>query len=90
VAISLRDRLIPRRTFINKILKVAEQSGVSFQLEVESSGSSDAREINASAYPVDWCFIGAPEENVHSPREKVYKFDILSMLEMYQVLFDAL
>ncbi|WP_017732793.1 M20/M25/M40 family metallo-hydrolase [Nafulsella turpanensis] len=90
VVISMRDRNIPRRSYINKIIQLAEESGVDFQLEVEGAGSSDGRELQHSPYPFDWCFIGAPEDNVHSPDEKVHKHDISSMLALYQYLMKHL
>lgn len=86
VAISMRDRNIPRRSFINKIINLAQLSHVPFQLEVEGSGSSDGRELQTSPYPFDWCFIGAPEDNVHTPEETVAKSDIESMIELYKYL----
>ncbi len=86
VAISLRDRGIPRRTYVERILKLAWDSGVLHQLEVESTGSSDAGELQASPYPFDWCFVGAAESQVHSASEKVHKSDIQSMLALYQYL----
>lgn len=90
VAISMRDSLIPRRSYINKIIAMAEQSKIPFQLEVEAYGGSDAKELQHSAYPWDWCFIGAPEQNVHSPTEKVHKKDIQSMLDLYAYLMKEL
>ena len=90
VAISMRDRNVPRRSFINKIIDLAEESGVNYQLEVEGSGSSDGRELQVSPYPIDWCFVGAPEDNVHSPDEKVHKKDIQSMIDLYKYLMDRL
>ena len=66
VVISLRDRNIPRRQFLNKVLTLAKQSGVLYQLEVEGSGGSDGREVQNSDYAIDWCFIGAAESFVHS------------------------
>jgi putative aminopeptidase FrvX len=90
VAISMRDRLVPRKVFIDKIIQLAKQSTIPFQLEVEGAGSSDAREIQASAYGIDWCFIGAPENNVHSPQEIVHKADIQSMIALYQYLLQNL
>ncbi|MEQ9658001.1 MAG: aminopeptidase, partial [Fulvivirga sp.] len=65
---------------------LAKDSGVDFQLEVEGGGSSDGRELQVSPYPFDWCFIGAPEDNVHSPDEKVHKHDIQCMIELYRYL----
>lgn len=90
VVISMRDKNIPRKSFIDKIIHIADSSGVDYQLEVEGSGSSDGREIQVSPYPVDWCFIGAAEENVHSPQEKVYKKDIHNMIALYGKLLKEL
>jgi putative aminopeptidase FrvX len=72
------------------IQNMAENSNIPYQLEVEAGGSSDGRELHESPYPIDWCFIGAPEDNVHSPNEKVHKKDIEAMLEMYQFLMSEL
>jgi putative aminopeptidase FrvX len=90
VAISMRDRNVPRQTFIRKIIDIATDSNIPFQLEVEASGSSDGRELQQSPYPIDWCFVGAPEDNVHSPDEKVHKKDIEAMISLYQKLMSAL
>ena len=89
-AISLRDSLIPRRAYVDRIRAVAAQSGVPHQLEVEGSGGSDAKELQHAAAPWDWCFIGAPEDYVHTPNELVDKRDIASMLALYQVLMREL
>lgn len=86
VAISLRDTGIPRKKFVDRIINIAKESKIDFQLEVENAGGSDGTELQKQPYPIDWCFIGAPEEYVHSPDEKVHKADILSMLNLYQVL----
>lgn len=90
VAISMRDRNIPRRRYIDRIITIAQASGVDFQLEVEGLGSSDGRELQLSPYPFDWCFVGAPQENPHTPKEKVYKRDIASMIELYRHLMRQL
>ena len=90
VAISMRDRFIPRKSYVNKIIDIAKKSGIPYQLEVEGAGSSDGREIHFSEYPIDWCFVGAPESNVHTPEEKVHKDDIKNMLELYKVLMKEL
>jgi len=86
VAISMRDRNIPRRAFVQRIIQIAEEAHIPFQLEVEGAGSSDGRELQLSPYPFDWCFVGAPEDHVHSPDEIVHKADILAMLALYQEL----
>jgi len=90
VVISMRDHSIPRRSFVNKIIDIADSHGVKYQLEVEASGASDGRELQTTPYPFDWCFIGAPEDNVHTPDEMVHKGDIDSMLAIYSVLMQDL
>lgn len=90
VAISLRDRNIPRKKFINRVLSLADESGVNYQLEVEGGGSSDGREVHHSPYPIDWVFIGAPEDNVHSPNERVHLKDLVSMISLYKFLMEHL
>lgn len=86
VAISLRDRNLPRRSYVNRIIEIARKRKIQFQLEVEGMGSSDARELQTSPYPFDWCFVGAPQHNPHSPKEKVYKQDVQSMIDLYKWL----
>ncbi len=90
VAISMRDKGIPRRSYLNRILDIAGKSGIPFQLEVESAGGSDGTALQNSYLPFDWCFIGAPEDNVHSPDETVHKSDIIAMTALYKVLMEKL
>ena len=90
VAISLRDSGIPRRSYVNRIIQLAKKSKINYQIEVENAGGSDGNEIQKSPFPKDWCFIGAPEDNVHSPDEKVHKNDIQSMLDLYVFLMKHL
>lgn len=89
-AISLRDSLIPRRSYVMKIVDIARQAGIPFQLEVESAGSSDAKELQRAHAPWDWCFVGAPEAHVHSPDEIVHKKDIENMVALYKALMEKL
>jgi putative aminopeptidase FrvX len=86
VAISMRDSGLPRRSYLNRIIELAKKSNVAFQLEVESAGGSDGTMLQKSDLPIDWCFIGAPEDFVHTPDEKVFKYDIESMVQLYQYL----
>ena len=90
VAISLRDSGIPRKSFVRKIVKIASESTVKFQLEVENAGGSDGNALQKSPYPFDWCFVGAPEDHVHTPDEKVHKDDVNEMLKLYQLLMKKL
>ncbi|MDW8288614.1 MAG: M20/M25/M40 family metallo-hydrolase [Flammeovirgaceae bacterium] len=88
--ISYRDNEMPRQAFIRKIVSLVEEAKLPYQREVEDAGSSDGRELQAAPYPFDWCFIGAPEDNVHTPEETVHKKDIQSMLEIYRLLMKKL
>lgn len=90
VAVSMRDSGLPRRSYLNRIIHLARESGVKFQLEVESAGGSDGTQLQKSDLPIDWCFIGAPEDNVHTPDEKVFKHDIMCMVELYRYLMKHL
>lgn len=90
VAISLRDRNIPRKAFVDKVIAVAEKRKIKYQLEVEGSGSSDGGEIQRSPFPIDWCFVGAPSQDPHTPHEKVHKKDIDSMIDLYHYLMKDL
>ncbi|RZS94784.1 aminopeptidase [Cecembia calidifontis] len=90
VAISIRDKFIPRKKFLDKVIGLAEKSSIPFQLEVEAAGGSDGREIQFSPYAIDWCFIGAPEDHVHTPHEKVALKDLDAMIKMYQFLMKHL
>lgn len=90
VAISLRDRNIPRKSFVDKVIAVAKKRKVKYQLEVEGSGSSDGGELQRAPFPIDWCFVGAPSQDPHTPHEKVHKKDITSMIDLYQHLMKDL
>ena len=90
VVISIRDRNIPRRAFVNRLIQIAEDHEIAYQLEVEASGSSDGREVHESRHGLDWCFVGAPEDHVHTPFEKVHLKDLEAMIKFYQVLMKEL
>jgi len=90
VVISLKDRYIPRRSYLNTIINIARYQHVKFQLEVEDDGSSDGGEIQKSPYPINWCFIGPAGYRIHSAREKIYIEDVRGMNDLYQALLDEL
>lgn len=88
--VSMRDSGLPRRKYVNRIIDIVKESKLPYQLEVESSGGSDGNVLQRAPYPIDWCFVGAPESDVHSPNEKVHKDDIQSMIDIYQLLMEKL
>ena len=90
VAISMRDRGLPRRTYLDRVINIAKETDIPFQLEVEGAGGSDGSELQSSPYPWEWVFVGAPEDNVHSPDEIVHKDDIKAMTDLYKVLMKKL
>lgn len=90
VVVSIRDKFIPRKKFIDRVIRLVHQSGIPFQLEVEAYGGSDGREVQFSPYAIDWCFIGAAEDQVHSPDEKVSLLDLESMVHVYRYLMNEL
>lgn len=90
VAISMRDKGIPRKSYLNRIIEIAKKNKIRYQLEVESAGGSDGTMLQQSDLAFDWCFIGAPEDNVHTPDEIVHKRDIDDMVKLYQVLMKEL
>lgn len=90
VVISLRDRSIPRKLYVEKIVDLARTHRIPHQFEVEGVGSSDGRELQQSPYPVDWCFVGVPQSYTHSPAEKVNKKDLKNMIALYTRLMEKL
>lgn len=90
VAISTRDSGLPDRVFVQRIIDIAEKHKIKYQLEVESAGGSDGNALQRSTAPFNWCFIGAPEDNVHSPNERVSKSDAIEMIRLFSVLVQEL
>ncbi|MCK6649853.1 MAG: aminopeptidase, partial [Bacteroidia bacterium] len=72
------------------IRAIAKKHKVAHQLEVEGSGGSDGNELQMGEFAWDWCFVGAAEQNVHTPDEKVHKKDIQGMIDLYKVLMKDL
>lgn len=90
VVVSLRDSGLPRKVFTDRVRSILDRRAIIYQVEVESSGGSDGNELQKQPYPIDWCFVGAAENEVHSPDEIVHKSDIDSMLSAYEALMQEL
>jgi putative aminopeptidase FrvX len=90
VAISMRDRGIPRQSYVRKIIELAADNGIPYQLEVEDAGGSDGTVLQNCSGVWDWCFIGPPEKEYHTPNEKVWKTDVQAMNDLYQILMKEL
>jgi len=88
--LSLRDANIPRKIFLNKIVKLLKENDLNCQFEVEQAGSSDGGYLNRSPYPIDWCFIGPPISNSHSNNEIIAVSDIYHCLELYKMILNKL
>ena len=90
VAISLRDRFVPRQRFLERVLTLAETSGLPFQREVESSGGSDGASIERSGVLMEWVFVGAPEKKPHTSQERIAISDLRGMADMLVFLVNGL
>jgi putative aminopeptidase FrvX len=89
-AVSIRDKGIPRRRYLNRILDILEESDLNRQIEVEEAGGSDGMALQKTAFPINWCFIGPPIKNPHSAEERIYKTDIDDTIELYRFLIQNL
>lgn len=89
-AISLRDSSVPRQRYLDRVLAVAEKWGRLFQREIESDGSSDGGAIERSGVPLDWVFVGAPEKDPHTARERVHASDLQGMADLLVHLVNGL
>ena len=90
VAVSLRDSCLPRQAYLDRVLALAETSGLPFQREIEGSGGSDGAALDRSGVPFDWVFIGAPEKGAHTARERVQVRDLQSMAALLVHLVNGL
>jgi putative aminopeptidase FrvX len=88
--ISMRDRGIPRQSYVRRIISIAEKHNIPHQLEVEKAGGSDGNALQDSSYAWDWGFIGPVEDNYHCPGEKVAKEDIEGTVKLYAALIEEL
>jgi len=89
-AVSIRDKGIPRRSYLKHILKILEKTDLKYQIEVEAAGGSDGMALQKTAYPINWCFIGPPTKNPHSAKESIFKHDIDDTVELYRFLIQNL
>jgi putative aminopeptidase FrvX len=78
-AVSLRDSCLPRQRFLQRVLALADTSGLPYQREIEDSGGSDGASLDRSGIPMDWVFVGAPEHDPHTACERVHTGDLQGM-----------
>jgi putative aminopeptidase FrvX len=90
VAISLRDAFCPRQAFLDRVLALATESGIAYQREIQSAGSSDGGHLLRSSLPIDWVFVGAPSKAPHTSREKATLTDLEAMADLLVYLVDKL
>lgn len=89
-AISMRDASLPRRSYTNRVLEIASETGIDYQIEIQSSGGSDGTYLQKSEMLIDWCFIGPAQENPHTAEETVSKHDIDCTVKLYEELMRKL
>jgi putative aminopeptidase FrvX len=90
VAISLRDAFSPRQVFLDRVLKLAAESGIAHQREIQSAGSSDGGHLLRSSLPIDWVFVGPPEKGPHTSRERAAVADLEAAADLLAYLIDRL
>jgi putative aminopeptidase FrvX len=90
VVVSLRDAFCPRQRILDRVLRLAEESKVAVQREIQSAGSSDGGHILRSPVPMDWVFIGAPEMEPHTSREQLSLNDLDAMTDLLTHLTNEL
>ena len=89
-AVSLRDSSVPRQRYLERVLTLAEASGLPWQREVESSGGSDGASIDRAGVPMDWVFVGAPEKDPHTACERAHLGDLDNMAALLTFLVNGL
>lgn len=89
-AVSLRDSSVPRQRYLDRVLAQAEASGLPFQREIESDGGSDGAALDRSGLGIDWVFVGAPEHDPHTARERADTGDLQGMAALLVHLVDGL
>ena len=90
MVVSLRDKYIPRETYLRQITGILNKNNVLFQKEVEGSGASDGGYLQKSAVPFDWCFCGAAVTGMHSSAESVHLKDLESLQKALLILMENL
>ena len=90
VVISLRDGSCPRQVFLDRVLTLAGESGISHQREIQSAGGSDGGHLLRSSVPIDWVFVGAPEKDPHTARERLTLSDLAAMRDLLIYLTERL
>ena len=89
-ALSLRDAFVPRKAYFDAVRAAAEGSGVPFQIEIESAGSSDGGMLERSGFGIDWVFVGAPENGYHTATETLVADDAVNMIRLFAHLVATL
>jgi putative aminopeptidase FrvX len=90
VVVSLRDAFCPRQSYLDRVLRLAQESGIPFQAEIQSAGSSDGGHLLRSSLPIDWVFVGAPSKKPHTSREKIHLADLTAMADLLTHLVNNL
>jgi putative aminopeptidase FrvX len=88
--LSLRDAYCPRQSYLDRVVSLADQSGIRCQKEIQSAGSSDGGHLLRSSAPMDWVFVGAPEHDPHTSAERLALSDLEHLTDLLAYLADRL
>ena len=88
--VSLRDIHCPRQSYLHRVVSLAETSGLPYQREIQSSGSSDGSHLLRSSVPIDWAFVGVAAEGAHTSEEQVDVADLDRLGDLLAHLADRL
>jgi putative aminopeptidase FrvX len=90
MVVSLRDKYIPRESYLKQITGILEKKKICFQNEVEGSGSSDGGYLQKASVPFDWCFCGVAVSGMHSASESACLNDLNELKNGLMTLMDNL
>ncbi|PUA33499.1 MAG: peptidase M42 [Zestosphaera tikiterensis] len=74
--------LIANPEVVNMLVKVAEESGIPYQMEVLAGGTTDASEIALNKEGVPAGVISIPSRYIHSPVEVVDLLDVINAVKL--------
>lgn len=82
-AIKVKDRAsISDRKIVDKLIELAEESGIPYQMEVLTMGGTNAAAFQATASGIASATVSIPTRYVHTPSETVHLDDIKNCVNL--------